>query len=149
MRTAPAKAASVRCVRQACRHRLWAAEETARQNWSTAEGPYQDITDLYIRSRVSQADATIAPTTSWVRQCHSELVSVLQVLFQSRRLQVARRLPMASVLVKELENFRVKITVNANETFESWRERDHDDLVLAVAMATWLGERVLQEFWIR
>jgi len=56
---------------------------------------------------------------------------------------------MASVLVKELENFRVKITVNANETFESWRERDHDDLVLAVAMATWLGERVLQEFWIR
>ncbi|HLN29599.1 MAG TPA: hypothetical protein VK395_17765, partial [Gemmataceae bacterium] len=75
MRTAPAKAASVRCVRQACRHWLWAAEETARQNWNTAEGPYQDITDLYIRSRVSQADATIAPTTSWVRQCHSSRAS--------------------------------------------------------------------------
>jgi hypothetical protein len=78
-----------------------------------------------------------------------ELVSTLQVLFQSRRLQVARLLPMASVLVKELETFRVKITASANETFESWRERDHDDLVLAVAMAAWVGERGLQQFWIR
>jgi hypothetical protein len=78
-----------------------------------------------------------------------ELVSTLQVLFQSRRLQVARQLPMASVLVKELETFRVKITASANETFESWRERDHDDLVLAVAMAAWVGERGLQQFWIR
>jgi hypothetical protein len=78
-----------------------------------------------------------------------ELVSTLQVLVQSRRLQVARMLPMASVLVKELETFRVKITVSANETFESWRERDHDDLVLAVAMAAWVGERGLQQFWIR
>ena len=30
---------------------------------------------------------------------------------------------------------------SGNETFESWRERDHDDLVLAVALAAWLGER--------
>jgi len=78
-----------------------------------------------------------------------ELVSALQVLLQSRRLQVARGLPMAPVLVKELETFRVKITVSANETFESWRERDHDDLVLSVAMAAWVGDRALKEFWIR
>jgi hypothetical protein len=25
--------------------------------------------------------------------------------------------------------------------FESWRERDHDDLVLAVALAAWLAEQ--------
>jgi len=78
-----------------------------------------------------------------------ELVSALQVLLQSRRLQVARGLPMAPVLVKELETFRVKITVSANETFESWRERDHDDLVLSVAMAAWVGDRGLKEFWMR
>ena len=78
-----------------------------------------------------------------------ELVSVLQVLLQSRRLQVARGLQMASVLVKELETFRVKITASANETFESWRERDHDDLVLAVAMAAWVGDRGLKQFWMR
>jgi hypothetical protein len=78
-----------------------------------------------------------------------ELVSVMQVLLQSRRLQVARMLPMAPMLIRELETFRVKITANANETFESWRERDHDDLVLAVAMAAWVGDRGLKEFWMR
>ena len=78
-----------------------------------------------------------------------ELVSVLQVLLQSKRLQVARALPMAAVLVKELECFRVKITASANETFEAWRERDHDDLVLAAAMAAWVGEHGVQELWVR
>jgi len=78
-----------------------------------------------------------------------ELVSVLQVLLQSKRLQVARALPMATVLVKELECFRVKITASANETFEAWRERDHDDLVLAAAMAAWVGEHGVQELWVR
>ena len=77
-----------------------------------------------------------------------ELVSVMQILLQSRRLQVARQLPMATVLVKELETFRVKVTTSANETFESWRERDHDDLVLAVAMAAWVGERALWKLCI-
>jgi hypothetical protein len=78
-----------------------------------------------------------------------ELVSVLQVLLQSHRLQVARVLPMAPVLVKELESFRVKITASANETFEAWRERDHDDLVLATALAAWVGEHGVQELWVR
>jgi hypothetical protein len=48
-----------------------------------------------------------------------ELVGALQVLLQSRRLQVARSLPMSTVLVKELEKFRVKITPATNETFEA------------------------------
>jgi hypothetical protein len=77
-----------------------------------------------------------------------ELVGVLQVLLQSRRLQVARSLPEAAALVRELEAFRVKITAAANETFEAWRERDHDDLVLAVAMACWLGENGMRQFWV-
>ncbi len=70
-----------------------------------------------------------------------ELVSVLQVLLQQRRLQVARSLPEAATLVKELETFKVKITTAGNETFEAWRERDHDDLVLAVAIAAFEAER--------
>jgi hypothetical protein len=72
-----------------------------------------------------------------------ELVGTLQLLLQTRRLQVARTLPEAGVLVKELENFRVKVTAARNETFESWREGQHDDLVLAVALAAWMGEQSL------
>ena len=40
-----------------------------------------------------------------------------------------------------MENFRVKVTDAANETFGAWRERPHDDLVLAVAIAAWQAER--------
>jgi hypothetical protein len=70
-----------------------------------------------------------------------ELVTGLQLLLQGRRLKVARRLPDTNLLVRELLNFRVKITAAANETFGSWREGDHDDLVLAVALACWQAER--------
>jgi len=73
-----------------------------------------------------------------------ELVSVLQVLLQSQRLMIAK-MPDRETLVKELLAFKVKITASANETFEAWRERDHDDMVLAVALAAWWGERCLQD----
>jgi hypothetical protein len=39
--------------------------------------------------------------------------------------------------------FQVKITAAGNETFESWRERDHDDMVLAVVLACWAASRAL------
>jgi hypothetical protein len=52
--------------------------------------------------------------------------------------------PETKILVRELGTFSVKITSAANETFESWRERDHDDLVLAVALAAWGAEYMMQ-----
>lgn len=70
-----------------------------------------------------------------------ELVGVLQVLLQQRRLKVAKDLPLAPILVKELQNFRVKISAAGNELFEAWREGEHDDMVLAAGCAVWLGER--------
>jgi hypothetical protein len=69
-----------------------------------------------------------------------DLVGTLQVLLGQRRLEIARGLPGRDVLYRELQNFRVKITAAANETFGAWREGEHDDLVLAVALAAWVGE---------
>jgi hypothetical protein len=69
-----------------------------------------------------------------------ELVGTLQVLLQTRRLAIADSLPEAPVLVRELETFRAAPPVLRGDAVESWRERDHDDLVLAVAVAAWLGE---------
>jgi hypothetical protein len=68
-----------------------------------------------------------------------ELVSTLQVLLQSRRLRIAVSLAEAPALLKELETFKVKVTAAATEAFEAWREGDHDDLVMAVALAVGLG----------
>ena len=85
-----------------------------------------------------------AVTMSEDRSFHvpkKELVTCLQVMMQSRRLRIARGLHEAAVLVRELQQFQVKITTAANETFGVWREGQHDDLVLAVALACWWAER--------
>ena len=69
-----------------------------------------------------------------------ELVAGLLRLLQCRRLQVDD-LPERALLLEELQLFRVKITAAAKETFQAWRAGDHDDLVLAVALACWWAER--------
>jgi hypothetical protein len=70
-----------------------------------------------------------------------DLVAVMQTLIQAERFRVAPALPDAAALGRELLNFRVKVKLTSGtETYESWRERDHDDLVLAVALACWYGQ---------
>ncbi len=73
-----------------------------------------------------------------------ELVSNLAILLQADRLKISNALPGAAQLVEELQKFKMKITLAGNETYEAWRESDHDDLVIATAMACWYGERKLR-----
>ncbi len=71
-----------------------------------------------------------------------DMASTLLVLLQSRRLKWADGLREAATLTNELLNFRAKINVRtSNDTYEAWREGDHDDLVFAVGLACWLGEQ--------
>lgn len=71
-----------------------------------------------------------------------DLVTNLQVLFQTGRLKVAAELKEAQILVQELLNFKVKIDLKtAHDSYEAWREGIHDDLVLATALACWYAER--------
>jgi hypothetical protein len=70
-----------------------------------------------------------------------DLVTSLQLLFENRRLRIAKGLPDTAVFIRELLNFRVAITPAATETFGAWRDGEHDDLVLAVALVSWLAER--------
>lgn len=73
-----------------------------------------------------------------------ELVATLQIALQSGRLRIAKDLPLASVLVNELQGFRAKITLSGHAKFGNdvgdWREADHDDLVLAASLAAWKVE---------
>jgi hypothetical protein len=65
-------------------------------------------------------------------------VAAVQVLLQNGRLKIAEGLELAPTLRKELLNFRVKVNpATAHDSYEHWREGDHDDLVLATAMACW------------
>ncbi len=74
-----------------------------------------------------------------------DLVSVAQVLLQAKRLKIAKELPEALTLQNELLAFKVSISLKGHDSYGNdvgpWRENPHDDLVLAVAMACWYGER--------
>lgn len=107
------------------------------------------VVDLFRCGRIS---TRIVPVTITAGQTAShdadgwkvpkkDLVGALQSALQSRRFTVSPGLVEGPILKKELGNFRVKITAAMHESFAAWREGQHDDLVLAVAMACWWGER--------
>ena len=74
----------------------------------------------------------------------------MQVLLQSRRLQVAPTLPQTATLVCELTAFQLKTTAAAKQELDVWRQGRHDDLVLAVAVAAWIGENAMRRLtgWV-
>jgi len=67
---------------------------------------------------------------------------------KTERLKITKGLRYVDTLIQELGNFRVKITTKDNDTYESWREGQHDDLVLSVALASWYGENMQPNFMI-
>lgn len=74
-----------------------------------------------------------------------DLAGVINVLLGTRRLTIAEGLPETRVLRAELENFKVKINLRGHDSYaagtsEKWRDGEHDDLVLALAIACWIGE---------
>lgn len=79
-----------------------------------------------------------------------ELVSVLQVLLQTGRLGVAASLPEAQTLTREMLAFKVTFNTTGHDTYANdWRENPHDDMVLAVALAAWAGERIPRPGMVR
>lgn len=79
-----------------------------------------------------------------------ELVSVLQVLMGTDRLTIEQQMKNCGNLVKELKNFKVKQNLETgNESFEAWRDHEHDDMVLALAILLWVGEQANRDFWVR
>lgn len=68
-----------------------------------------------------------------------DLVLGMQVASQHGRLRVARALPEAATLVRELQNFQWKVSQIGQDQYGAWREGTYDDLVLAVALSVWWG----------
>ena len=68
-------------------------------------------------------------------------IGILQVLLQCQRLKFAPSLAEAPVLIHELHNFRVRINPQRAHGSYEHREGKHDDLILAVAVTAWYGER--------
>ena len=96
---------------------------------------------LYITTVTLVAGDQSAHDGSDYRVPKKDIVSVTQVLLQTGRLKIARPLPHAKLLARELVNFRSRVRAQTAESQLDWRERANDDLVLALAIATWQAER--------
>ena len=104
-------------------------------------------TDIYItRCNVTITGGdSVTRTEGGFRVPKRDLVSAPLVLLQNGQLKIAEGLSLRETLVKELLNFRVKINIStSHDSYEAWREGDHDDLVLSVALACWAGERYMR-----
>lgn len=83
---------------------------------------------------------TVTKDEQWYRVPKRDLVGVVQVLLQTERLKFAAGLASVADLTRELLNFEAKITVTAHDTYGAWREGQHDDLVLSLAILLWYAE---------
>jgi hypothetical protein len=105
------------------------------------------VVDSLVHAGLGPIAVTIHGGSAVSRDAHGyrvpkrDLVAAVQVLLQNSRLRIAEGLPLAETLKKELLNFRVKVDPHtAHDSYEHWREGDHDDLVLASAMACWFRQ---------
>lgn len=99
---------------------------------------------------ITGGDEVIRVTADEYRVPKRDLAAVVQVVLQTRRLRWAKDLAEAATLRGELENFKAKISLSGHDSYgagEDWRAGNHDDLVLAVALAVWYGEQAGAAGW--
>ena len=72
-----------------------------------------------------------------------DLVANLTRLFERRLLKIPADIQLREVLVQELTNFTMRITKNAHDTYSPLHHSQHDDLVIALALACYYLE------WLR
>ena len=113
-----------------------------------ATGVGAPVRDLFLRAdlpctivpiTIRGGDAATREGRAW-RTPKRDLIAITQVLLQTARLRIAPALPEAATLTRELSDYRVKISANGHDSYDA-REGQHDDLVLAVALACWCAEK--------
>jgi hypothetical protein len=109
---------------------------------TTGVGPA--VSDLFIKRsrffkpvRIHGGDAETCEEGIY-RVPKRNVVTALQVALQTGTLKISSALELAELLREELLNFRIKINIaTGHDQYEHWRSGDHDDLVLAAALAVW------------
>lgn len=72
-----------------------------------------------------------------IRTPKRDLIASTSIVLEQRRITIAAGLSESDTLKRELETFRRTVSPNGDDSYSAWRESDHDDLVLAVALAVW------------
>ncbi len=105
------------------------------------------VTDFFIEDGLDPYTVTITGGDTVTREGRHynvpkrDIVGSLIAVYQSGRLKVAQEMELWPQLVHELTNFKLKISLKTgHDSYEAWRESDHDDLVLALGLAVWHAE---------
>jgi hypothetical protein len=73
----------------------------------------------------------------------TDLIEATQVALQTGNLKIAAGMALGPELLNELKGYRMRLTSQGNTQFgndvgpSDWREADHDDLVIALALGIW------------
>src|SRR6266851_2416271 len=110
-----------------------------------ATGVGRPVVDLLRRAQlpcrlmpvtITAGDRETSECGAW-RVPKRDLITGLLVLLQREEIDICGHLPESETLVKELSNMRIKVSLGGQDTYGTWREGEHDDLVLAAALACW------------
>ena len=117
----------------------WTAREWASRWWMRCGGQGWGARSRRSRSRAESGSRGAGSSCSVPKQ---DLIAGVQMALEKRELRMARRLEEAGALVKELLDVRVragmalgKVRIGADGYGE------HDDLVIALALACWRARR--------
>jgi hypothetical protein len=131
-----------------------------------ATGVGRAVLDIFYASRIGIPIIAVTITGGNIASCTSgmwhvpkrDLVGALQVMVQNHQIQMPteKTLPLTGVLKAEMMNFKAKINLRGHDSYEAggasdWREGQHDDLVLSLALICWwignqAGDRMMDWF---
>ena len=75
------------------------------------------------------------------------LISGLLVMLEKKELALSMRVASARVLDKELAGMEARVSRSGNLSFGTWREGEHDDVVMAAALACWRARWKSESMW--
>lgn len=111
-------------------------------------GSGRAILKLFERVEIEPVVVTI--TGAGVREEHKfndwrvpkvELIGALRVVYETRRLKMAKDIDLVQTLVSELREFKMRPPRIDPSAPETWRDGQFDDLVFAVALVAWRADR--------
>jgi hypothetical protein len=75
------------------------------------------------------------------------LVTGLLVMLEKKELGLSMRVASARILDRELAGMEARVTRSGHLSFGAWREGEHDDLVMAAALACWRARWKSEGIW--
>ena len=91
------------------------------------------------------AGREVSETTGGWNVPKKDLVGALILALEQQTFKTHPRISDRAQLISELKKFRMKRRASGAMTFEAERDRDHDDMVMSLAMGIWFSDRVWSE----